>query len=412
MRKNTNFSHSCPVRPPLLATVIPVAPNIHSESTSPAPSTPINNPDETAQNTHVVPDKHDSSSSIPTTPRSHVETPAQLDVESERDATRPASPQPLPSDILDWLIGLFRRKEHASTNAWRDASESRRGSLFQGSDKTDGFLSRFSSSNRTQNRISQQSGVDDRSHSLIDDNEDLRDQPGNDSLKPDNETRRQAEPSTSTWRDWKKVSIDLYFRLTDNPRNSRLRLKQTLALLPIFKLKPIIDLSYRGPNTTPIAMRLDVKLIDCVKYMVRADGDSVLQVRAKAPLSDPRFIMDVTYERNLASSVDTVKISFRAMDLAFLKAPGLGFGFKYPVRFDNGIKVTIGAKKYLGRTANAPHQVNRAVRHTQEKGQLSSRKGRQSARSSESPYQTARKTLFHLHGPTAIDVKIRCLEYR
>lgn len=407
LRKNSNFSHVCPLRPPRLATVIPVASSGGSGSTLPATNTPSDKLDESAENTDSLKDTSNSSSSFPTTAGIRPELPAQLHSKTDQGNTRPITPKPPPSGIVDWLTGLFTKKGPASTN-----TEHRRVSLLQLSENTKRFLSRFMSSIRIQNKILDEQRVNERRHTLINHDEDLLDQKESNVLKEENKTRKEPKPSTLTWRDWKKISIDLYLRLTDNPRNSRLRLKQTLAVLPIFKLKPIIDLRYRGPNTTPVVMRLDVKFVDCVKYMVRADGDSVLQVRAKAPLSDPRFIMDVTYERNLASFVETIKISFRAMDIAFLKAPGPGFGFKYPVRFGNGVKITIGAKKYLGSTATAPHQVNRTGRRAQEKQQVGSRSRRQNNHSSESPYQAARKALVQIHGPTAIDVKVRCLEYR
>lgn len=202
----------------------------------------------------------------------------------------------------------------------------------------------------------------------------------------------------------------MYLRLTDRPIHTRLRLKQTIALLPVFKLKPVIDIAYRGPGLPPVSMHLDVKLLDCVKYRVRPDGQATLQVRAKAPLSDPRFCMDVTYERDLATALESVKISFRALDVAFLKAPGFGAGIKYPISFDNGVKSTLRVKKFLvdeRQMATATGKQRRPLA-TKAKRDANSRLGAQGVRS-----QIARGAQrFGIDGPIGVDVKFRCLEYR
>lgn len=226
-------------------------------------------------------------------------------------------------------------------------------------------------------------------------------------------TRKHSFPSWSTWKDWKKISLDFYVRLVDRPKDTRVRLKQTVAVLPIFKLKPVIDFTYRGPNQPPVSMHLDVKLLDCFKYRLRQDGSSTFQVRAKAPLSDPRFLIDVVYERDLQTAEESVKISLRALEVAFLKAPGFGTGVKFPIRFDNGIKSTIRVKKYLtvnGQVGNATlgNQPLLAGNVEQSANGRKRRFGRSSLRSNETP----RKPQLGVVGPSGVDLKVRCLEYR
>ena len=193
-----------------------------------------------------------------------------------------------------------------------------------------------------------------------------------------------------------------------------MRLKQTVALLPVVKLKPVMDLGYRGPDAPPFAMHLDIKLLDCIKYRVRPDGNAFLQVRAKAPLADPRFRMDVLYQRDLATSLETVKISFRMLDVAFLKAPGIGAGFKYPIRFDNGIKTTLRVKKYLVESKQPKSTGRKRSRPmaTRAKGKSHSRGG---APGDASPMHHQMETLrnqYRIEGPMGVDIKFRCLEYR
>lgn len=224
--------------------------------------------------------------------------------------------------------------------------------------------------------------------------------------------RKHSFPSWTTWRDWKKISLDFYIRLVDRPKDTRIRLKQTVAVLPIFKLKPVIDFTYRGPNQPPVAMHLDVKLLDCFKYRLRQDGSSTFQVRAKAPLSDPRFVIDVIYEKDLRTAADSVKISLRALEVSFLKAPGFGTGVKFPIRFDNGIKSTIRVKKYLtvnGQVGNATVG-NRPLLARNAEHSANGRKGRHWKLMR--PHETPRKPQLGVAGPSGVDLKLRCLEYR
>lgn len=192
-----------------------------------------------------------------------------------------------------------------------------------------------------------------------------------------------------------------------------MRLKQTVAVLPVLKLKPVIDFTYRGPDLPPVAMHLDIKLLDCFKYRLRQDGSSTFQVRAKAPLSDPRFLVDVVYERDLQTAAESVKLSFRALEVAFLKAPGFGTGIKFPVRFANGIKSTIRVKKYLtingqvgNRTVvNQPLLARRSDHHARgHRGRLD--------KSSVRTHGTSTKSHLGIVGPTGVDLKVRCLEFR
>lgn len=229
------------------------------------------------------------------------------------------------------------------------------------------------------------------------------------------ERRAHRFPSWSSWKDWKKVTLDVYLRLTDRPIHTRLRLKQTIALLPVFKLKPVIDIAYRGPGVPPVSMHLDVKLLDCVKYRVRPDGKATLQVRAKAPLSDPRFCMDVIYERDLATALESVKISFRALDVAFLKAPGFGAGIKYPIRFANGVKSTLRVKKFLVDGRKIAMERGRGKQRrplaTKAKRDAELQNARFGAQGVQA--QIARGAQrFGIEGPIGVDVKFRCLEYR
>lgn len=212
------------------------------------------------------------------------------------------------------------------------------------------------------------------------------------------------------WRDWKKVTLDVYVRLLDRPRDTRVRLKQTVALLPILKLKPVIDLAYRGPSQPPVSMHLDVKALGCIKYRVRQDGSQTLQVRARAPLADPRFLMDVVYERNLATSLDSVKLSFRGMGVGFLKAPRFGAGCKVPIRFDNGVKSTIRVKKFLFNETAKPARKKPGRGRTMQPspaprpwyGQAPAPGARQ---------QGAAAPRFGIFGPAGVDIKFRCFEY-
>jgi hypothetical protein len=149
----------------------------------------------------------------------------------------------------------------------------------------------------------------------------------------------------------------MYLRLVERPRESRVRVKQTLAPLPFVKLKPILDLSANPRWQSPVRFRVDVKLFDCLKYIILPTGTSYIQVRAKAPLADPRFAIDVVYTKYTSMSAfygapsalppDSVKLSFRAFDVMFLKAPRLGAGCKVPIHFASGVKSTIRVKKYL-----------------------------------------------------------------
>ncbi|CAN8063400.1 unnamed protein product [Agarophyton chilense] len=313
-------------------------------------------------------------------------------------------------NILDWLNVSRDGKKPLWENWGGRKQSSRSRAMFPTQEATGGFLRRLrfgdtaiqkdsdAPSSTQQNKVSGPSGSEEQFQNK------------NDSKKG---TTKHSFPSWSTWKDWKKISIDLYLRLTDDPRNARVRLKQTLALLPIAKIKPIIDLGYRSPNQSPISMRLDFKILDCVKYIFQPDGKSILQVRTKAPLSDPRFVMDIIYERELKSSVDTVKIAFRALDIAFLKAPGFGFGFIFPLRFENGIKVTVGTKKYLGNITGSQHVLNRDPSLREENQHTRRRKPSKSVSGSlQTSSSSQRKPWFHIHGPNKIDVKIRCLEYR
>lgn len=222
-------------------------------------------------------------------------------------------------------------------------------------------------------------------------------------------------PSWSTWKDWKKLSLDLYFRIVDSPQQSRVRVKQTIALLPVVKLKPVIDFAYRGPGLPPVAMHLDVKLLDCIKYRVRPDGTSTIQVRTKSPLSDPRFAMDVLYERDNVTKVETVKIAFRALNVAFLKAPGFMFGMKFPIRFNNGIKAVVRIKKHVHPVSQRSSWRNKG--HGQPGNMPSSsifRRNPETERKSKSSKQDYGqwKLPMRVDGPMGLDVKLRCLEYR
>lgn len=226
-------------------------------------------------------------------------------------------------------------------------------------------------------------------------------------------------PPWSSWKHWKKISLDFYIRLLDTPQYSRLRLKQTIAPLPIIKLKPVMDLAYRGPDKSPLTMHMDVKILDCIKYRVHTDGSSHLQVRARAPMSDPRFTMDVIYERQLGTALDSVKITFRALDVAFLKAPSPGFGCKFPIRFNNGIKATIRVKKFIDRTHDIASAASRTPKISRRTHPVApkSRKPRQDVRlgpgeRSTRHLQNPSTGSLGIYGPIGIDIKLRCLEYR
>jgi hypothetical protein len=136
-------------------------------------------------------------------------------------------------------------------------------------------------------------------------------------------------------------------RLVDRPQATRIRLKQTLGVLPFITLKPALDLSMDPTWLTPARARLDIKAFGCLKWRLRADGAPLLQLRARAPLEDPRFMLDILYERNLADHTDAVRVSFRGFNWAFLKAPHLGAGVKVPVSFASGVKSTIRIKQFL-----------------------------------------------------------------
>lgn len=141
-------------------------------------------------------------------------------------------------------------------------------------------------------------------------------------------------------------------------------------------------------------MHLTVKLLDCIKYRVFQDGRSLIQVRARAPLSDPRFEMDVIYERLLSPSPsESVRITFRMLDLAFFKMPGLGAGIKIPVQFARGVKGVLRVKKYLRLDQTPP------VRETL----LRKRLARPHAK---------KPGWLGVAGPMGLDVKLRFLEYR
>lgn len=230
------------------------------------------------------------------------------------------------------------------------------------------------------------------------------------SKPPTPAARTHRFPSWESWKDWKKISLDLCVRLVDRPRETRVRLKQTVALLPVVKLKPVIDLGFRGEAKPPVAMHLDVKLLDCLKYRVRADGSAAVQVRARAPLSDPRFVMDVVYERELASALETVKISFRALDVAFLKAPGFGAGVKFPIRFDGGIKSTVRVKKFLEIGEAASQSSTGRRRALVGKGQRAT--SRYANRETQRASGQRGASKFGISGPSGVDIKLRCLEYR
>lgn len=228
------------------------------------------------------------------------------------------------------------------------------------------------------------------------------------------------ESPKSSWKNWKKITVDIYFRLAQPATHSRVRLKQTIALLPILKIKPVIDLVYRPE--APMSMHLDIKLLDAIKYRFHSDGYSFLEIRARAPLSDPRFMMDVVYQRDLQTASDSVKLSFRALGVAFLKAPNPGFGVKIPVSFDNGIKTTVRVKQFL--VQDSQDTVGHGTRHRNERAKVVSRNqvsryGNSSNKNQSQMAAIRRKRIgnappprLRLEGPIGIDVKIRCLEYR
>lgn len=217
----------------------------------------------------------------------------------------------------------------------------------------------------------------------------------------------------STWRNWKKVTFDLYIRLLDRPSQTRVRLKQTLAPLPMAKLKPVIDLGYNGPQAPPVAMHLDVKLLNCLKYRLRPDGAAYFQVRVKTPLPDPRFVMDVTYQHDMQTALDTVKLSFRCLDIAFLKAPRFGGEIKFPIRFESGVKSTLRVKKFILPERKFGHSRSSRVEHAAPSSNgIASLINRflRPAQPSATPDRQLQR--FEFSGPMGMDVKLRCLEFR
>lgn len=236
------------------------------------------------------------------------------------------------------------------------------------------------------------------------------------------------KPSPWSFRSWKKFTLDFYVRLLDRPQDSRFRLKQTIALLPFLKLKPTVDFSANPTWLSPVRMRLDIKFLGCFKYRVRQDGSSFVIVRARTPLADPRFALDVVYVRDLLDSVDSVKLTFRALDIAFLKAPRFGAGCKIPVNFSSGVKSTIRVKKFLLRESSSSSRekdprgnasrsvrdhrsVNRSVQEQQRsRGDMQ----RQPRAASRSRPRISRKNLEGapgIYGPAGIDVKTRLWEF-
>lgn len=207
-------------------------------------------------------------------------------------------------------------------------------------------------------------------------------------------------PAWKDWKNWKKVTLDVYIRLVDRPRDTRIRVKQTLAILPMLKVKPVIDFGFGGPDRPGLGMHLDVKMLDCVKYRVRMDGSSLVQVRVRGPMRDPRFMMDVVYERELGRGAkERVKMSLRMLDVGFFKMPGLGAGVKVPVRFNGGVKGTLRVKKFFKVGDDDGTVLSREVGKRGEGYYGVGRVGN-------------RKPMFGISGPTGVDIKLRCLEYR
>lgn len=240
----------------------------------------------------------------------------------------------------------------------------------------------------------------------------------------------KPKAASSPWslRSWKKFTLDFYVRLLDRPRDSRFRLKQTVALLPFLKLKPTVDISATPAWQSPVRMRLDVKLLGCLKYRVRQDGSSFVLVRARAPLADPRFAMDVLYVRDLADSSDSVKLTFRALDIAFLKAPRFGAGCKIPINFSSGIKSTIRVKKYLlqesgnggmGKSSRSNARgnakgfsdANRGRNDERVESTGTSRQLRSGKRTNNWNIRMNNDSQLGVYGPAGIDIKTRLWEF-
>lgn len=223
---------------------------------------------------------------------------------------------------------------------------------------------------------------------------------GNVSTTPFKTKQQSADkgPKPWQWKQWKKMTLDFYVKLRERPTDTRIKVKQTLALLPFLKVKPMIELG--APNFkrgTLTEARLDIKAFGCFKYRIWPSGESAIQVRAKAPLSDPRFIIDVVYTRNLSDNRDRVGVTLRGLDMILLKAPRFGAGFKIPVRFQGGVKSTLLAKKFLFQDPKVLEGQRRRRRTFLKSGKRPERKHR---------FQN-----LHIEGPTGLDIKIRCLEY-
>lgn len=230
-------------------------------------------------------------------------------------------------------------------------------------------------------------------------------------------------------KNWKRFSLDMYVRIVEKPSEARLRVKQTIAVLPFLKLKPCVDMSFDPSWTAPVRMRLDVKMFDFFKYRVLPDGSSMIQVRARAPLADPRLLVDVVYDRALSTGTDSVRVTLRGLDLVFFKAPQLGAGCKVPVQFANWLKSTIRVKKYvhdssddikefgtasMGRTRRRQNaQPDRS--HTDRRPWFDRRPSQDHGRggsrgATRNPNRDEDGRRWRLHGPAGVDVKLRLWE--
>lgn len=207
------------------------------------------------------------------------------------------------------------------------------------------------------------------------------------------------------WKDWKKMTLDVYLRLRDKPSTSRIKIKQTLSILPFLKLKPMIELGLPDHKQGALQnARLDIKAFNCFKYQLYPDGRSAIQVRVKAPLNDPNFTIDVKYMRDLNRGKDSVGITLRGWEFLFLKAPRFGAGFKIPVRFEGGVKSTLLTKKYLFQEENTEQT------HRRRKSMIFERK-----RGYQPQQRRSKRHILNnlgVEGPSGLDIKIRCLEYQ
>lgn len=129
-------------------------------------------------------------------------------------------------------------------------------------------------------------------------------------------------------------------------------------------------------------------------------------------MSDPRFMLDIVYAKDFTSNKESVKISFRALDVAFLKAPRLGAGFKVPIRLGNGIKTTLLVKKFLSPDEHVienkqKRQIDRSRSHRWRSNRPDNNNISFFDPSSKRPDFSK-----FLYGPSGVDLKVRCLEYR